>query len=217
LLADWARRAPCRRDERGTTAAELMVVTALLGTVLAVVFSVLISVQNTENRANVRSQTNDQVRLAIEQIDRQVRSGNMLYDPASEGSNAGTGIAPGFSMRIYTQANGLERCVQWRVMNGTLQSRSWTQTWQLDNQVSGWRTVAEHVVNGTGSPPFSLDAGTRFGQRLVNIDMIANVRSDTGSNVEAKSSVTGRNTQYGYDPVVCGGLVATPGATIPAA
>lgn len=197
------RRARLGRSEAGTTLVELLVVLGVLGTVLTGVFGALVSVQNTENRVNIRKQTEDQVRLAVEQIDRQVRSGNVLYDPAQEGSNAGTGIPAGFSMRIYTQANGVQRCVQWRVTAGKLQSRSWATTWQIDNQVSGWRTVADHITNTTSNAPFSLDPTTNFGSRLINVDMIANVRSDTGTDVESKISVTGRNTEFGYDPVVC--------------
>jgi type II secretory pathway component PulJ len=192
-----------RRSQSGTTLVELLVVMGLLGVVLSGILAALVSVQNTENRVNIRKQSEDQVRLAVEQIDRQVRSGNVLYDPAQEGSNAGSGIGSGFSMRIYTQANGVQRCVQWRVTGGRLQSRSWATTWQLDGQVSGWRTVADHIVNTTANPPFSLDPATNFGSRLINVDMLANVRSDTGSNVESKVSVTGRNTEFGYDPVVC--------------
>jgi type II secretory pathway pseudopilin PulG len=204
LLTLW------RRGEGGSSLPELLVVIGLLGVVLSMVLAVLVSFQRTENTVNIRSQTNDQARLAAEQIDKQVRSGNVLYDPALEGSNAGSGIAAGFSMRIYTQANGVERCVQWRVTGGSLQARSWSQGWQTDHQVSGWRTVATNIVNGAGSPPFSLDTTTGFGSRLINVDLFANVRSDTGSNVEAKVSVTGRNTQYGYDPVVCN-TIPTPG------
>jgi type II secretory pathway pseudopilin PulG len=209
LLAERLVRGRRRRCEQGTTLVELLVVTGLLGGVLSIVLAALVSVQNTENKVNIRKQSNDQVRLAVEQIDRQVRSGNVLYDPATEGSNAGSGIAAGFSMRIYTQANGIERCVQWRVTSGKLQSRSWAQTWQVDGNVSGWRTVSDHIVNTTSQPPFSLDPSSGFGQRLINVDVLANVRSDTGSNVEAKTSVTGRNTQYGYDPVVCN-TIPTP-------
>jgi type II secretory pathway pseudopilin PulG len=194
---------------------ELLVVMGLLSVILSVVLAALVSMQSTENRVNTRNQTNTQVRLAVEQIDRQVRSGNVLYDPANEGNNAGTGTPAGFSMRVYTQANGIERCVQWRVNGGKLQSRSWTTTWTTDNQVSAWRTIADHIVNTSSTPPFALDPATNFGGRLINIDVIANVRSNTGSNVEGKTSVTGRNTQFGFDPEVCGGLVATSGVTIP--
>jgi len=181
----------------------------LLSVVLTAVLATLVSIQNTENKVNIRKQSEDQVRLAVEQIDRQVRSGNVLYDPAAEGTNAGSSIAAGFSMRIYTQANGVQRCVQWRVSGGKLQSRSWATTWQIDGNVSGWRTVADHIVNTSSNVPFALDPSSNYGQRLINVDVIANVRSDTGSNVESKSSVTGRNTEFNYDPAVCQ-VIPTP-------
>jgi type II secretory pathway component PulJ len=182
----------------------MLIAMGLLSAVMSIVLAALISMQNTENRVNGRSQTNDQVRLAVEQIDRQIRSGNVLYDPAGEGTHAGTGIPAGFSMRVYTQANGVQRCVQWRVSGGTLQSRSWTKSWQVDNQVSGWRTIAEHIVNPTATPPFALDSSPNFGgqqgSHLINIDIMANAASSTGSNVESKMSISGRN-QVGYSDV----------------
>ena len=194
-----------RRTEAGTTLVEMVVVMALLSVILGIVFSVLVSMQNAENRVNGRSQTNDQVRLAVEQIDRQVRSGNVLYPPDQEGTYAGAGIPAGFSMRIYTQANDVEKCVQWRVANGAMQTRSWAplSTWRLHNDVTGWRTVADHIVNGTGNPPFLLDPGAAFNGRLINIDVIANVNSHAGSNVEGKASIAGRNQQYAFDQSIC--------------
>ncbi len=204
-----------RDDESGFTIIELVVVTGLLGTVLAMAFGAIASFQSAIVTSDTRSQTNDQARLAVEQIDRQVRSGNVLYDPSNEGSNAGTNpdgsaIPAGFSMRIYTQANGVERCVQWRVLNTqVLQKRAWSQAWRDDGQVSGWRTVATGIVNSTLQKPFSLDSAVAFGgpgpspspgvqnnSRLVNIDIIANVNSNHGSNVEYTNSAEGRNTQY---------------------
>jgi type II secretory pathway pseudopilin PulG len=203
LPGERAARVARRRSEAGTTLIEMTVVMGLLSAVMGIVLAALVSMQNAENRANGRSQTNDQVRLAVEQIDRQVRSGNVLYPPSSEGNNAGAGIAGGFSMRIYTQANGLEKCVQWRITGGKMQARSWTPTWRLDTQVSSWRTVADHIVNGTSNPPFALDSGAAFGGRLINVDVIANVNTHTGSNVEGKASIAGRNQQYAYDQSIC--------------
>jgi len=187
----------------GTTLVEMVVVTFLLSLIMGIVLAALVSMQNAENRANGRSQTNDQVQLAVQQIDRQIRSGNVLYDPANEGSNAGTGIPAGFSMRVYTQANGAEKCVQWRISGGNMQSRSWTTTWRVDNQVSGWQTIAQHIVNGSSNPPFMLDPGASYGGRLINVDVIANVNSNTGSNVEGKASIAGRNQQFAYDQSTC--------------
>jgi type II secretory pathway component PulJ len=191
------------------TLIELVITTMLLGIVMAVIFGALDSVQRTFTTADQRGQTNDQVRLAANDIDRMVRSGNVLYDPATE-TLANSGVAPGYSLRIYTQANGNQRCVQWRVISGFLESRAWTTTWQLDGDVSEWRKVADHIVNT--SPPFTLDSNAAFGGRIINVDLLADVGTAAASHVapvEEKVSVTGRNTEYGYDPVVCN-TVPTP-------
>jgi len=191
------------------TLIELVITTMLLGIVMAVIFGALDSVQRTFTTADQRGQTNDQVRLAANDIDRMVRSGNVLYDPATE-TLANSGVAPGYSLRIYTQANGNQRCVQWRVINGFLESRAWTTTWQIDGDVSDWRKVADHIVNT--SPPFTLDSNAAFGGRIINVDLRADVGTAAASHVapvEEKVSVTGRNTEYGYDPVVCN-TVPTP-------
>jgi len=189
LLGKRRARPVRRRDERGTTLVEMVIVMSLLSVILGIVLAALVSMQNTENRVNGRSQTNDQVQLAVQQIDRQVRSGNVLYPPDQEGINAGTGIPAGFSMRIYTQANGLAKCVQWRVTSGNLQSRSWEpiplSPWYRN--ASAWRTVADHIVNGSSNPPFALDPAAAYSGRLINIDVIANSNAKAGSNVEGKS------------------------------
>jgi type II secretory pathway component PulJ len=182
---------------------EVVMCSAIMSIVLAAIFSGLISVERTMTTADLRIQTNDQARLAVDEIDRQVRSGNVLYNPATE-TVANSGVAPGWSLRIYTQANGNEQCVQWRVVNQTLQTRAWTVTWQVDGQVSGWQKVAYNIVNTTA--PFSLDSSAAYGGRLVDIDLFANSSSSSASNVvnaEVRVAVTGRNTEYGYDQAVC--------------
>ena len=85
--------------------------------------------------------------------DRQIRSGNVLYDPGTE-NDAANGITPGQSVRIYTQANVAargQRCVQYRIYGGSLQQRSWSTIWRTDASVSPWRIVADNVVNATVS------------------------------------------------------------------
>ena len=190
------------------TLLELMIATAILLVVMATIFSALISVQHAVATADVRSQTNDQVRIGVNEIDRQVRSGNVLYDPAGE-TVAHSGVAAGFSLRVYTQANGNYQCVQWRVLNQVLQTRAWTVTWQVDGKVTQWTNVAYDIV-GTATP-FSLDSNLAYGGRLVNVDLVANaspLAASNVANVEDKISVTGRNTEYGYLQSVCNTIPA---------
>lgn len=193
--------------DEGMTLVELMVTVALLSVVVGIFLSVLVSVQNTVAREERRQRANDQVRLAIQQLDREVRSGNVFRDPAAEPSNASLGqVGGGMGLRIYTQANadtrGGSRCVQWRVAGGQLQARNWTVSWRTDGQVSDWRVVAEGIVNPGGTPAFDLDTSSNFGDRILNITFVVNPGAGD-SDVVVRESVTGRNTQYGYPVSVC--------------
>ena len=66
-----------RRDD-GMTLVEVIIATSLLGIVSLVFTTVLASVQNAVVAQDVRTELNDQSRLALADLDRQVRSGNLL-------------------------------------------------------------------------------------------------------------------------------------------
>ncbi len=127
-------------------------VMAILGVVLLIFTSVLWSVQKSLTRESARSDVNDQTRLALEDIDREVRSANYFYDPAAE-------IPSGMSFRIYTQAYADSDipgnlCVQWQLLNQKLWRRDWATNWIDDPStlVSPWRLLATPVLNQTLSP-----------------------------------------------------------------
>jgi prepilin-type N-terminal cleavage/methylation domain-containing protein len=200
--------------EQGMTLVELMVTVALLSVVIAIVLSVLVSVQSTVARQERRSRANERVRLAVQQLDREVRSGNVFRDPAAEPDDPAHGrVAGGMGLRIYTQANadtrGGSRCMQWRITGGKLQSREWTVSWRTDGQVSGWRVVADGIVNSSGTPAFDLDSSSNFGGRILNLTFVVNPGAGD-SNVVVQASITGRNTQYGYPVSVCDDIPPSP-------
>jgi hypothetical protein len=186
---------------------EMMVALGLLSVVLVIFFSLLVSIQNGLSTQASRSLSNDQGRLAVQELDREIRSGNVLYDPSSE-NDATHFIFPGMALRIYTQANaptretgGLpgERCVQWRIKYSTatrayqLQRREWTTGATTSSQ---WLVVATSVMNRAVSPQkaaFSVDPS----KRIVNIALLANNNAQHGNTVEIDTTVEGRNTVYG--------------------
>jgi Tfp pilus assembly protein PilV len=208
----------------GVSLVEVMVTVSLLTVVLSIFFGVLVSMQTTLTKQVDRSRSNDQARLAVEELDREIRSSNVLYDPLygdacqpdgtpvnCAATDASHGIYAGMSLRTYTQANtptravgghSGQRCVQWRIQNGQLQRRDWTNDNLL---VSAWRVVADHLVNQTGTAPaFSVDPV----KRVVTVALLVNQNPSHGSTVRIDSSIEGRNTAYGYPPTVC--------ATVPA-
>jgi type II secretory pathway component PulJ len=200
--------------ERGLTLVELVLTVALLSVVLAVFLSVLVSVQNTVARQERRSRANERVRLAVQQLDREIRSGNVFRDPAAEPNDPAHGqMAGGMGLRVYTQANadtrGGGRCVQWRIKDGRLQSRDWTVSWRTDGKVTGWRVVADGIVNPSGTPAFDLDSSSNFGGRILNLTFVVNPGAGD-SDVVVQASITGRNTQYGYPVSVCDDIPPSP-------
>jgi len=205
------------------TLVELMVVLSILSIVLVIFGPVLAGIQRAANRQSDRSGSNDQARLAIEEMDKEIRSGNVLYDPSLTGpghpwsDDAPNQIYPGMALLIYTQTNAVtrnpgNRCVQWRIANGQLQRRDWTETWQTDGLVSGWRLIADHIVNQPSpptppvTPAFRLDPDPNKGGRTIIVTFQVNQNAASGQNVQIQASVSGRNTEYGYPSNVCSTL-----------
>ncbi len=78
-----------RRDD-GITLAELVIAMAILSVVMLVFTSTLASMQRAIVEQDVRSQLGDSARIMLQSIDRQVRSGNLLYDPSAEAGHRGS-------------------------------------------------------------------------------------------------------------------------------
>lgn len=168
--------------------------------IIAAAYSVLIQVSQQSSDIQARDESVGQARNALEQLDTQIRSGNVLFDPAAE--------ALPLSMRIYTQANGVQKCVQWQVLTSTrtLRVRSWATDWQTGGAVSGWSTVARSVLNETSDAikPFALQGGsTSYGSRLIDITLYVKDPKANGNRLTVATSMAGRNTVYGYDAGIC--------------
>ena len=209
MLATIRRR--LTSDQRGVTLVELVVSMMVLGIAMLIFSTTLMTVQTSVVNQDLHMQTNDQARLALQQIDREMRSGNVLYDPATEGTlTPGSGGAAdnNYMVRIYTQTNANDRgysCVQWRITNSKeLQTRWWPP--ENPDAVSEWRTVATGIVNRAFSvPAFQLDTDPLKGNRVLNVTLRVSVDPDATplEATEIKAAFTGRNTAYGYPVTVC--------------
>lgn len=196
-------------DERGMTLVELVVAMAILSIVMLVMTTTLSSIQRAVVEEDVRIRLNDQARLAIQSIDRLVRSGNILYDPVDEsGNDPYDAAATGYLFRIYTQAeqsSGQDaRCALWLVNDDQqLLYRTWPVLTPED--ATDWTVVVDGVVNRElGEPPFTLDSAGRTiaVEFQVNPDFAR--RPQATQLVEA--SLTGRNTSFGYPIQLCSEL-----------
>ncbi|HEX6261605.1 MAG TPA: hypothetical protein VF097_02025 [Actinomycetota bacterium] len=206
-MIGW-RLARLRKEQSGVTIPEVTIALSVMLLVAGAFLSVVISLQANLVRQQRRSENNDQARLAIEQLDREIRSGNVLYNPATEAD-------PYYGLRIYTQANAPTRtpsfqCVQWLIEDDQLKRRSWPPN--QPELAGSWRVVAEGIVNRTlGEEAFQLDPEPSKGNRTVMIKLTVNgdLPDDPAATIRIQTSLTGRNTSLGFSSDVCADLPAS--------
>ncbi len=193
------------------TLLELVTAMSLLGVILVGLLMTMNGAQRNLDKQVSRSASNDQVRLAIENLDRELRSGDVLYDPANDSYAAGD-IAPGYSLRIYTESNlptrGAKMCVQYRITSGgKLQRRMWDPSNPPTSL--GFNTVATSLVNRSESP--AVPAFTLTGLNLINLTFDVQDEAAKGNPVRVQASVSGRDTvQTQSIPVLCGPTPPAP-------
>jgi prepilin-type N-terminal cleavage/methylation domain-containing protein len=188
--------------DRGFTLIEVLVSMIIFSLVIAVAFTALLTIQKQTADTAARDDSVTQSQLGLALMDRLIRSGNVLYDPAAE-------VALGYpqSMRVFTQANAQEKCVQWQIVSGDLRMRTWSPSWQTDGMVSEWSVKARHLVNDSALPadtPFKLvGAPTAYEPRMVQILLRVQNPKSGGKPIDVTTTLTGRNTIYGYDQDIC--------------
>jgi type II secretory pathway component PulJ len=205
-----------RGKDCGTTMVELLVSMTIFSLAMTVVFGAVILVLRKSADVQKSADASSELRIALALIDRQVRSGNVLFSPAGESAYVSTctGDAAsnsGTCMRIFTQSNGSEKCVQWQVTaadpakvgSSTLRTRSWATSWQTTGDLTGWSTIARGLAITPGTNPFTLQgAATIYKERLLDVRLESyDTRRKTSDVVE--SSLSGRNTTYGYSSSQC--------------
>lgn len=209
----WRRLRNEGQASAGFTLIELLITMIVFGLAMTLITSAVIKVQRFAGDAQGSADANSELRMALADIDKQVRSGNVLYSPANETTPStctASGTDAGTCMRVYTQANGLERCVQWQVVadpanpsRNLLRSRSWSTSWQSDGNYTAWVVKARNLVAAPSAAPFSLQgASTSNSSRYLQVRFEAVDPRRPGSAV-LTSALAGRNTNYGYDAGLC--------------
>ena len=215
-MADQSRRA---KSDQGTTLVELVVSMTIFSVVIAIVMGALITLMTVSNGAFTRADAQSEIRTGLADISKQMRSGNVLFSPKDEPLavhsciKAADGTDRGSCMRIFTQTNGIPRCVEWQVLetspggNGKaiLRTRNWDPLWSTSNDVTPWRTVARGLTLDVANPPFELKwegVDQVYNRRLLDVGLMS-YDADRKVNVTIDSSSSGRNTSYGYDTGRC--------------
>lgn len=220
-----------RRDDSGMTLVELLVSMLIFAILMAITTAVMINMLYMSRDNLGRVQAAQDARLGLSQIDRQVRSGNVILDPSLE-TYAGSQVAPYYSLRIFTQEGTTPKCAQWRVYDddsdgiGELQYRHWSPNYPTDPVVAPWAVVAHDVVvtpsvtpvssDSSTWPPFwkdpSLIAGTAGATPAQNVRITLHIQTpemrEGSKPVSISSVVTGRNTVMGYSESNCSSIPA---------
>ena len=182
-----------RRDD-GVTLIELLVVMVITGIVLPMAFVVLLSIQRQTKATLQFSDDVGQARLAMQSIDRLVRSANVPDAPVSVVSLSGTALG----LLTTAQPGHLDvaRCVQFKVLNGALLIRSFVP----GATPPAWPTGSLARRLNPSTVPFTTSSAA---QVVVRFDVL----DSAGRSTRIESQLTARNVAgsggTSVDPATC--------------
>ncbi|MFM7718992.1 MAG: PilW family protein [Actinomycetota bacterium] len=202
---------PSLGDDRGISLVELLIATSLLGLALAMFGATLFVMQKSQIRFDEYSRANDEVHLAIQDLDRELRSGYVVSASLPSWGGVANGVPSGNTILIYTEAGGSARCVRWVLYPATGQQTLYRTAWDPlaggpdDNQApwstagnTRYRRVATDIVNGSSRPAFALSTATATAIDRLVVTFWVNVPGTSGSvrvpqEIEVRSELTPRN------------------------
>jgi prepilin-type N-terminal cleavage/methylation domain-containing protein len=137
------------------------------------------------------STSTDQIRLAFNRLDRQVRYASEVNFPVSV---SGTRWYVEF---LTLDGKGVPTCHQWRLDTATdrLQERWWPAA-AVPGTAPAWTTVASNIANDpVADPPFTLVPATETQQRQgLVVELIARKAARDTSSVTLQTSLYARNS-----------------------
>ena len=158
------------------TLVELLVTMVILTFVLSLSAQVTITIARSMTEARTYTDSLSAVRQGLGSMERQVRSGDVLFNPVSEAAITPQCVAygsyAGSCMRVYTQVDGVKRRVQWQIIadgavpgTALMRTRSFSPSWAVDADIGTWWTVAAGLTPPVaGSPPFTLSSRHQRGR-----------------------------------------------------
>lgn len=194
--------------EEGFSILEVLVAVGIGMVILTLAMVSIVTFMQTGYNGVAAGQANDKAEIALTLIRRQLVNAEVVYNPATEGSKAGSTIPAGFSLRILTVGASTtappttdlstvttQTCIQWRLKTHLLQDRSWPTG--HPTTVRPWHTVATTVRNAASTVPFALDLTGSYGHRVLKILIVLpETTKATGTTLSLKSSITALDAQF---------------------
>lgn len=197
-------------------------------TLLTLVMVSLTTTVQTGLNAVASGHANDENNLALNEIQRQVVSADVIYDPTVD---TPTSVTPtpthpttlvtiknhtttgGYLLRLLTNYKGSTTCVQWRLTNtGELQFRSWAMN--HPTTLAGWNAGWQTVVTGllTTTPPFSTASSTpAYGNRILTVTLVAKSgAASTRLNPTAEVSASFPSLDAQFYPITAPNFCTAP-------
>jgi hypothetical protein len=204
-----------RPNDRGVILAELAVVILVSGIVAVLAARFVISFSMNAGAATATAGRVDSVRLALDGLERQVRSADVLYIEAPDGTCAAYGSG-GNCVRVATEADGTTSCVQYQLIPDTtgdgsyrLRTRTYSPNWSSGGVVGVWRQVANALAPPTSaSPPFSLAQQSGGGSQVLTVQFAAPAATQGSAPIQLMATFTPRNALYGASTACNGGAPA---------
>jgi hypothetical protein len=195
--------------------AELAVVMLISGIVAVLAARFVISFSQDAGAATATAGGVDSVRMALDGLERQVRSGDALYLEAPDGTCAAYGSG-GNCLRVATEVDGTTSCVQYQVIpdpaaNGTyrLRTRAYSLNWASGGVVGAWRQVANGFTAPTAAaPPFSLAQQAGGGAQVLTVQFAAPAATNGSAPINLVATFAPRNALYGSSTACNGGAPA---------
>lgn len=193
------------RAEGGLTLVEVLISAALFVLVLGMFGGMLYSSQRSQITSAEYSRANDQVQIALQSMDRQIRSGYVVDVLATPPSGADAVV------KIYSEADGSPKCIAWAVADANpsgatgvaqLFTASWTPTSPASPVPAfgsgAWRLVASDLwnwLNPAGAVvPFTVLPSIAAGVLpTLQVRFTLNASSRAQAMIEVTSVFTSRN------------------------
>ena len=204
-----------RSNDRGMVLAELAVVILISGIVTVLAARFVISFSTDASAATATAGRVDSVRLALDGLERQVRSGDAVYIEPPGGTCAVYGSG-GNCVRVATEADGTTSCVQYQLIPDStgdgsyrLRTRAYSPNWASGGAVGAWRQVANALAPPTTTaPPFSLAQQSGGGSQVLTVQFSAPAATQGSAPITLLATFTPRNALYGGSTACNGGAPA---------
>jgi hypothetical protein len=204
-----------RSDDRGTTVAELAVVMVVSSIVLALAAQFVIAIARDAHVATLTGNRVDNVRLALDSVERQVRSGDVLYLQTTGGVCRVYGIGSN-CLGVATEVDGTTSCIQMQLIpdasgDGSydLRARSYSPAWASGGLVGVWRQVTNGLAPPTDvTPPFIIAQQSGVGVQAVTAEFAALQVRAGAAPIRLSGTYVPRNALYASSTTCAGGYPA---------